>query len=255
MSPTISRQQFLQNLEQSVLFSKEEMSSVIASLASLEGADGNAVASNLVATGRLTKFQAAAVQEGRFDDLVIGNYQILERLGAGAMGTVSKARHRRMKRVVAIKVLSANVAQSEQFVKRFQREVEAVARLSHPNIIMAYDADEAEVGPFLVMEFVNGRDLASEVQERGPLPIAEAVDCTLQAARALAYAHGQGVIHRDIKPANLMRDVGGIVKVADLGLARINDAFEGTANASALTQAGSVMGTADYMAPEQAMGL
>ena len=97
-----------------------------------------------------------------------------------------------MKRVVAIKVLSRSVGQSEKFVKRFQREVEAVARLNHPNIVMAHDADEAEVGHFLVMEFVNGRDLASEVEQRGPLPIAEAVDCIVQAARALNYAHEPG---------------------------------------------------------------
>src|SRR5262249_41621673 len=163
---------------------------------------------------------------------------------------------RRMKRVVAIKVLSRSVAQSEKFVQRFQREVEAVARLSHPNIVMAHDADEAAVGHFLVMEFVNGRDLASEVQERGPLPIREAVEYVVQAARALDYAHGQGIIHRDIKPANLLRDAGGVVKVADLGLARFNDTLGRSAEErSALTQAGSIMGTVDFMPPEQALGL
>jgi CheY-like chemotaxis protein len=159
-----------------------------------------------------------------------------------------------MRRVVAIKILSRNVGESENFIKRFQREVEAVARLSHPNIVMAHDADEAEVGHFLVMEFVNGRDLASEVQKRGPLPLEEAVNCTLQAARALEYAHGQGIIHRDIKPANLLWDVSGVVKVADLGLARFEEGFAKPEDASALTQAGTVMGTADYMSPEQAMG-
>src|SRR5204862_7060000 len=138
-----------------------------------------------------------------------------DRLGAGGMGTVYKARHRRMKRVVAVKVLSRKIAESEHFVQRFQREVEAVARLSHPNIVMAHDADEAEAGHFLVMEFVNGRDLATEAQQRGPLPVAEAVDYILQAARALDYAHNQGIIHRDIKPANLLRDASGLVTVAD----------------------------------------
>src|SRR5262249_1738114 len=180
-----------------------------------------------------------AVRERHFDELVIGNYQVLDRLGAGGMGTVYKARHRRMKRVVAIKVLSRSVGPSEKFVQRFQREVEAVARLSHPNIVMAHDADEAEVGHFLVMEFVNGRDLASAVDERGPLPVAEAVECTLQAARALDYAHRQGIIHRDIKPANLLRDTGGVVKVADLGLARFNDTLgRPLEETGALTQAG-----------------
>src|SRR5262245_47391735 len=122
---------------------------------------------------------------------------------------------------------------------------------------MAHDADEAEVGHFLVMEFVNGRDLASEVQERGPLPLGVAVDCIVQAARALEYAHGQGIIHRDIKPANLLRDQGGVVKVADLGLARFSHALGGPAEEaqSALTQAGTIMGTADFMSPEQALGM
>src|SRR5204863_4834379 len=126
-------------------------------------ADGEAFARRLVAAGKLTPFQATAVAEGRLTQLVLGNYHVLDRLGAGGMGTVYKARHRRMKRVVAIKVLSPTVSRSHEFVQRFQREVEAVARLSHPNIVMAHDADEAEAGHFLVMEFVNGRDLATEV--------------------------------------------------------------------------------------------
>jgi CheY-like chemotaxis protein len=134
--------------------------------------------------------------------------------------------------------------------------VEAVARLSHPNIVMAHDADEAAVGHFLVMEFVNGRDLATAVQERGPLPIPEAAQCILQAARALDYAHRQGIIHRDIKPANLLRDTSGLVKVADLGLARFNETLgRSPEEMGALTQAGTMMGTVDFMPPEQALGL
>src|SRR5262245_6206065 len=222
MGKHLSRDEFLQNLTDSGLFSPGEMDTAVDTLPA-PPADGEAVAQRLIEAGKLTPFQAAAVRERRFDELVVGNYQVLDRLGAGGMGTVYKARHRRMKRVVALKVLSRKAGQSEQFVQRFQREVEAVARLSHPNIVMAHDAGEAGVGPFLVMEFVDGRDLATEVQARGPLPVAEAVDCVAQAARALAYAHGQGVIHRDIKPGNLMRDVGGVVKVADLGLARFHD--------------------------------
>jgi CheY-like chemotaxis protein/tRNA A-37 threonylcarbamoyl transferase component Bud32 len=254
MTKQLTRDEFLRNLGDSGLFSREEMAAVLGSLP--ETADGNAVARALLGSGKLTAFQAAAVRERNFAELVIGNYQVLDRLGAGGMGTVYKARHRRMKRVVAIKVLSRNVAQSDRFVQRFQREVEAVARLSHPNVVMAHDADEAEAGHFLVMEFVNGRDLASEVVQRGPLPISEAVACVLQAARGLDYAHRQGIIHRDIKPANLLRDTGGVVKVADLGLARFNDSLGAAAEAhSALTQAGSIMGTVDFMPPEQALGL
>jgi serine/threonine protein kinase/DNA-binding response OmpR family regulator len=251
MTTRLSREEFLQDLKDSGLFSPADLEKNVAS----EPGDGEALAQRLIAAGKLTRFQAAAVLQKRFEELVIGNYQVLDRLGAGGMGTVFKARHRRMKRVVALKLLSRKVAQSERFVQRFQREVEAVAQLSHPNIVMAYDADEAEAGHFLVMEFVDGRDLATEVQKRGPLPVAEAVDGITQAARALEYAHGQGIIHRDIKPANLLRDVSGVVKVADLGLARFNEHFERHEEMAALTQAGSIMGTVDFMPPEQALGL
>jgi CheY-like chemotaxis protein len=214
--------------------------------------DGAAAARRLVESGRLTSYQADAVLGRRFGELRVGNYEILDKLGAGGMGTVFKARHRRMKRVVALKVLSRQMAQSGTFADRFQREVETIARLSHPNIVMAYDADECDVGPFLVMEFVDGRDLASEVERGGPLPVADAVDRILQAARGLEYAHGRGIVHRDIKPGNILRDVAGVVKVADLGLARLN-ATEGPGGQTSLTQAGAVVGTAEYMPPEQAI--
>jgi serine/threonine protein kinase len=255
MAKRLSREQFLQNLSDSGLFSPEEIEAFDAQSGSQEG-DGQAVAQRLITAGKLTPFQAAAVSARHFEELVIGNYLVLERLGAGGMGTVYKARHRRMKRLVAVKVLSHNVSRSEKLVQRFQREVEAVARLSHPNIVMAHDADEADVGHFLVMEFVNGRDLATVVQERGPLPVPEAVGCIVQAARALDYAHGQGIIHRDIKPANLLCDASGVVKVADLGLARFNDTLGGPPEEKgALTQAGTIMGTVDFMPPEQTLGL
>jgi serine/threonine protein kinase/DNA-binding NarL/FixJ family response regulator len=255
MATKLSLDQFFQNLSDSGLFSQEAICQTRAALAEVQAPDGEAAALHLIADGKLTPFQAAAVRERRFEGLVIGNYEVLDRLGQGGMGTVFKARHRRMRRVVAIKVLSRNVAQAEPFLKRFQREVEAVARLNHPNIVMAHDADESDVGHFLVMEFVNGRDLASEVQKHGPLPVREAVACTVQAAWALEYAHGQGIIHRDIKPANLLRDASGVVKVADLGLARFDEAFGAPLEgASALTQAGTIMGTVDFMSPEQAMG-
>jgi serine/threonine protein kinase/DNA-binding response OmpR family regulator len=196
-----------------------------------------------------------AVSRGAFSELRIGNYDVLDRLGAGGMGAVFKARHRRMKRIVALKVLSRTMAQDATFLQRFQREVETIARLSHPNIVMAFDADEAEAGPFLVMEFVNGPDLASVVQKQGPLNVSAAVECILQAARGLEYAHGQGIIHRDIKPANLMRDASGVVKVTDLGLARFSALAGGTGAtpSGAITQAGGIVGTVDYMPPEQSL--
>src|SRR5271166_822127 len=132
MVTSLSRDQFLHNLTDSGLLSKEEIDSTIKDVPASQATDTEAIAQCLIASGKLSAFQAAAVREGRLEQLVIGNYQVLDRLGAGGMGTVYKARHRRMKRVVAIKVLAGDIAKSPSLVQRFQREVEAVARLSHP---------------------------------------------------------------------------------------------------------------------------
>jgi serine/threonine protein kinase/DNA-binding response OmpR family regulator len=210
------------------------------------------LARRLSESGRLTDYQIKLVRAGQRAELVIGNYEILDRIGAGGMGAVFKARHRRMKRIVALKVLSLQLVKDDAFVRRFQREVETLARLSHPNIVMAYDADEGESGPFLVMEYVEGRDLSSVVAAEGPLSVAAAVECVLQSAYGLEYAHRQGIIHRDIKPANLLRDSQGVVKVTDLGVARLNSP-EGPGHASGLTQTGGVLGSVQYMPPEQAV--
>ncbi len=177
----------------------------------------------LEAQGKLTSFQAAAIAQRKLDNLIFGNYVVLDKLGAGGMGTVYKARHRRMKRLVAIKVLPRAQTKSRDQFDRFQREVEAIGRLNHPNIVTAYDADESSAESFLVMEYVEGSDLADVIRDDGPLTIRLAVDCVLQAARALEYAHAQGIMHRDIKPANLLRNLKGTIKVTDLGLARVND--------------------------------
>lgn len=247
-------QDLLDALKDSELLSPEDYERVASQLAP-STMDVPALSKRLIDDGIVTDYQLDVIGRREFAKLRIGNYDVLDRIGAGGMGAVYKARHRRMKRIVALKLLAMTASQDDTYIRRFQREVEAIARLSHSNIVMAYDADEADVGHFLVMEFVNGRDLASEVGQNGPLTIAASVDCTLQAARALDYAHGQGIIHRDIKPANFLRDVNGVVKVADLGLARFNDPLNQPANdASALTQAGTIMGTVDFMSPEQALG-
>jgi phosphate ABC transporter phosphate-binding protein len=246
---SVSREQFLQNVKDSGLSLADDIQRVVASLTET---DGDALAQQLVGRGDLTAYQASALLQGRVADLRIGGYEVLDLLGQGAMGTVYRARHRTMKRVAAIKVLAPEVAKHESFAQRFQREVETLARLHHPNIIMAFDAGESPAGPFLAMEFVQGRDLAREVQAAGPLGLADSVACILQAARGLEYAHEQGLIHRDVKPANLMRDVRGVVKVADLGLARMRN-LHAAQSESALTQAGSIVGTVDYLAPEQAV--
>lgn len=248
----ISLQEFLDNLEESELLSQEEFTNHRVALT--RQADVSAGIRGLISAGVLTQYQAEAIVGRRFKQLRAGNYDILSKLGAGGMGAVFQARHRRMKRIVALKLLAPEIAQETSFVQRFQREVETIAQLAHPNIVMAYDADEAEIGHFLVMEYVNGRDIASEIEENGPLSVGEAVEYIAQAAAGLEYAHSKGIVHRDIKPANLMLTADRIIKVADLGLARLTEATpEGKKNYSSITQAGGILGTVDYMPPEQAV--
>ncbi|MDW8078153.1 MAG: serine/threonine-protein kinase [Thermoguttaceae bacterium] len=215
-------------------------------------ADGAEYARALVEAGKLTKFQASCVYQGKYRYLVLGQYEILDRLGAGGMGQVFRARHREMDRVVALKILPPERMRSAQLVERFRREVRAAARLIHPNIVTAFDAGEAKGVHFLVMEYVDGRDLSSVVEEHGPLPVEEAVRCVLQAAEGLAYAHEHGVIHRDIKPSNLLLSREGVVKILDMGLARLGEPEKAEGGGDRITGTGQVMGTVDYMAPEQA---
>jgi len=207
-------------------------------------------------------------------------YRVLEQIGAGGMGTVHKAEHRLMERMVALKVIRRELTDKQEAVERFRMEVKAAARLSHPNIVTAYDADQAGDVHFLVMEYVEGESLDKLIQRRGPLPVAEACDIVLQAASGLQHAFERGMVHRDIKPANLMvasgqRSVASkaeptlpphldtsncplatshgpltTVKVADFGLARF--ASERSPSGS-LTPVGAVVGTPDYIAPEQAL--
>ena len=153
--------------------------------------DAQELARQLVKSKHLTKFQAQEIYQGRAKSLILGNYTILDKIGAGGMGQVFKAQHRRMDRIVAIKMLPKNVAKDAATVARFEREVRAAAKLSHPNIVAAYDADEANGVHFLVMEYVEGSDLSALVKKNGPLSVAKAVNYILQAARGLNSPTGK----------------------------------------------------------------
>jgi hypothetical protein len=177
----------------------------------------------------------------------LGPYELLEPLGQGGMGSVYKARHVHLGKVVALKLLPPERLASPAARARFLQEMQAVGRLEHPHIVQAFDAAVDEV-PYLAMEHVAGTDLAKLVDRGGPLPVADACELVRQAALGLQHAHENGLVHRDVKPSNLMLTTGGRVKVLDLGLARIQ---AGEAGSAALTATGALMGTPDYMPPEQ----
>jgi serine/threonine-protein kinase len=185
----------------------------------------------------------------RPDALFAGRYRLERRLGVGGMATVQLAFDTRLERHVAVKLLAEHLAEDANFVSRFRREALAAARLVHPNIVQVFDfgLDDSTHRNFIVMEYVSGQSCAEILREQGTLPPNEAVDILTQACRGLDYAHRNGVVHRDVKPGNLMRSDESMVKLADFGIAK-------AAEDSDITKIGSVLGTAAYLAPEQARG-
>jgi serine/threonine protein kinase len=186
---------------------------------------------------------------------VLGEYRFLGQLGAGRTGRVFKARQRSTGQIVAIKILSTEAICSPVRTERFRRKTRILRRLTHPNLVSAYYAGEDKGKLCLIMEYVDGEDLGTLVKRLGPFPVAQAVDYVIQAAKGLGYAHSHGVYHRNVKPSNLLLGRHRVVKVIGLGLARADfDVTEENGSPRAeLTEAGTILGTADYIAPEQAL--
>ena len=210
------------------------------------------VALSFIENALLTRFQSKQMKLGRYKRFEIASkYRLLELLGVGGMGAVYLCEHMFMKRLVALKVLPVEKLQDPSALLRFYREARAVAALDHPNIVRAYDIDKFEQMHFLVMEYVDGASIQEVVARHGPLDPMRAANYVAQSAHGLHHAHQLGMVHRDVKPGNLLLERTGFIKILDMGLARFFD--QKNDNVTERFDNNCVLGTADYLAPEQAV--
>jgi serine/threonine-protein kinase len=250
---TISVDKFVDVVRKSGLVEEDRLGAVLEEVspapATGGGRDSQTLAQALIDRKLLTVWQCERLIEGRYKGFILGKYKLLGLLGTGGMSSVYLAEHMLMQRRVAIKVLPRGKVEDSSYLARFRREAQAVAALDHRNIVRAYDIDNDGGTHYIVMEYVHGRDLNTIVKSDGPLDYDTAADYIRQAADGLQHAHEAGLIHRDVKPANLLVDSRGTVKILDMGLARFTDEQQ-----SSLTRMHdeNVLGTADYLAPEQA---
>jgi serine/threonine-protein kinase len=250
--PIVSAAQLVETLRRYQILEPSQLQEVVQQLQPrLE--DAQALGRELRKRGWLTAYQYNLLLQGHGRNLMLGGYVLLEPLGAGGMGQVFKARHPKLGRYAALKVIRKDFLAHPDAVRRFQREVQAAAQLCHPHVVMAYDAGQSGSTHFYAMEFVDGIDLARLVKRGGPLPVAQACEFIRQAALGLQHAHERGMVHRDIKPSNLFLSAhGSVIKILDMGVARMHqsDKEEGS---GPLTRHGLLVGTVDYIAPEQAL--
>ena len=234
----------------------DQISKALAALKNESGGlmpgDPKTVTNFLIEKKLITQWQSEKLLEGRYKGFFLGKYKLLGHLGTGGMSSVYLADHVLMQRRVAIKVLPKGRVEESSYLARFKKEAQAAARLDHRNIVRAYDIDEDKGTHYLVMEFVDGTDLQKLVKENGPIDYELAARYIAQAAEGLQHAHDAGLVHRDIKPANLLVDGAGTVKILDMGLARLDDGDDEKASLTVMHDE-NVLGTADYLSPEQAV--
>jgi serine/threonine protein kinase len=245
--------EFLDLVRRSQLVEEDQLTKFLGALAARNGRKlpeaPDKLSAEMVTAGLLTEWQSEKLLAGKHKGFILGKYKLLRHLGKGGMSQVYLAEHMLMKRKVAIKVLPSNRVADSTYLERFRIEARAAAKLDDPNIVRAYDIDNDKDTHYIVMEYVEGQDLHQLVRDKGPLPFEKAADYIAQVARGLAHAHAMGLVHRDIKPANCLLDKNEVVKLLDMGLARLID----DEASLTLDNNENVLGTADYLAPEQAL--
>jgi serine/threonine-protein kinase len=250
----LSVDEFVQYLEKSSLVSPDRLKQSLALLKTQNGGtlpdDADVVANFLIDADLITSWHSEKLFSKKYNGFFLGKYKLLRHIGSGGMSTVYLAEHTLMHRRQAIKVLPKTRVNDSSYLARFHLEAQATASLDHPNIVRCYDVNNDGDTHYIVMEFIAGKDIQTVVKEEGPLPLELACNYMAQAAEGLANAHASNLIHRDVKPANLLVDETGVVKVLDLGLALFSDDEQ-----ASLTVAHNenVLGTADYLSPEQAL--
>ena len=248
-----SAKNLLKNLEKSGIADQEELRSSLKSLSEKyrgEKVGSEELVAHLIESGIITKWHADKLLAGKYKGFFLDKYKLLGHLGSGGMSSVYLAESKSTGQKRAIKVLPKSKISDKSYLDRFYREGRAAASLNHPNIVRVYDINNVGDTHFLVMEYVKGKDLYETVRDDGPLSIEDAVDALIQCCQGLVHAHDKGMVHRDIKPANLLRTESGSVKILDLGLALFR--VEGEESLTVLHNE-KVMGTADYLSPEQAV--
>ena len=251
--PKISSEKLLATVKKSGLVAEDDLARCLASLADKNRGplpnDPREIIEVLVEEDLVNRWQAENLLKGKYKGFFLGKYRLLGHLGKGGMSQVYLAEHSVMERLVAVKVLPSRYVENPNYLDRFKREARAVAALDHPNIVRAYDIDQDGKTHYIVMEYVDGRDLQRIVSEDGTLNADDAADYIAQAALGLQHAHEAGLVHRDVKPANCLVDNRRTLRLLDMGLAKFSK--DSHPSLSAIHD-DSVVGTADYLAPEQA---